>query len=225
MPMGRIFIGRKSRRSKPKTGALAIAKSNKRKITSIRKSIENKYRTINRPNAAFAALDTFLLLNDLAVGNDALTRIGNDIRGQFFSMNISFRNNGDFTSRAARILIFTDKIPNGAQPLITSILANTGSQGEKINSLLNPNYTKRFKIHKDIIFISSDSGLNDVNTSKFFKIRVPLNNVNVEYNAPGAGIASHINNTLYFLMIINPTGGTFTDNFLGFNTRYTYKDS
>ena len=76
MPMGKISLSKPRKFSKRKGSALAIAKSNKRRITTINNRIENKYAIQNRASAPFAFINNQFLLNALVQGNTEFTRTG-----------------------------------------------------------------------------------------------------------------------------------------------------
>ncbi len=118
-------------------------------------------------NVEFKCVDTVLsstvnssgtlqLLNGLAQGDTATTREGATVRFKSLQLKGFMAIAGAATATACRRLVFIDKQPNQAAPVVGDILDNTTAA--LVNSFRNLSHRKRFVILRDDHFTMSEGG-------------------------------------------------------------------
>lgn len=85
--------------------------------------------------------------SSLLQGTSSTTRVGQEIRMKDFFMRYSLSLNAAATSNNVRVIVFLDRQPNGAIPLVTDIL-QTATYYSPMNALK----AKRFKILCDDMY-------------------------------------------------------------------------
>ncbi len=215
-------------RRKTKKGALAMAKSNRRKISGLKNRIENKYNLNSMPLTAMASNPESIVLTDSTEGVQFDERIGNVIHGQFLMVNINFRNLADDFAQTVRLMIFKDRQPNSALATDGDLLQESSAAGF-LTSLKNVTNMDRFHILYDRYFnLSNIPGVAgqpiDQWSLRLVKIRIPLHNLKIRYNKTNSGtIADSIENAI--VMRLWTSAGTEANIGWQFSARLTFKDS
>lgn len=141
-----------------------------------------------------ASAGTLRLLNGMAQGDTASSREGNSIRMKSYYMKYQIANNATAVNTNTRVILVLDKQSNGAQPLVTDILATN-----TVVSPRNLDNRKRFKILYDKCHSLGTAGPANINTEFYFKNQ----QTHVAYyNGSNLGtIADIATNALYLLTI------------------------
>lgn len=179
---------------------------------------------------------SFTLLAAPVPGTDFTNRVGRKvelksvyIRGFVFPEAAASQGVAiDTIMEQARLIVFVDKQPNGAVPVVADLL-NTASTA----SMLNLNNRDRFRIIHDETFEfdpyyfsntatqSYVSATNQIKPVKYFKKL----NIRTIFNAGTAGTIADINSeALYMFWIGNAAAGTNTDVNATVSTRVRFTD-
>lgn len=135
------------------------------------------------------------LINGCAQGDDINNREGRQI--QMRSVELKLLTQGTAATgidQTHRILLVLDKMPSGAAPVITDILANAD-----VNGMRNLNNRKRFKIIMDKRITINATG--EAGTHKVIKKYKPFNWL-VQFNANNNNTITAIQNNAVFLVTI-----------------------
>lgn len=107
------------------------------------------------------------LLSDINQGDDYNNRSGNVILGKYMTIKALPYIHSSATASNLRLIFFVDTGPNGTTPTATELLTTPTS----ILSPLNPDYSARFTVLRDVHFALSING----NRTSFKKFYIPLN--------------------------------------------------
>lgn len=210
------------RRLTKKTGALALAKSNKRRISRIISNIENKYIIESRPLTPFVTPTEGFLLNAVTQGDNFNQRQGIVINGQFLSINIQLSNISSGLAEGMRVLIVRDKQPNGVVVNVNDIFEQP-LVPDQFNSLQNVAQMNRIMIMFDRFYKMSRLGNGNQDINKFIKIRIPLRGLKITYNGNNAGLVTDMVTNAFYMFLI--TTETVPGNVASaYSSRLTFKD-
>lgn len=119
-----------------------------RSVQYLKKAINVEYKEINN-NVTLQPTTVWQFdpLTSLAVGDDKTNRDGRSIRPRFLTGKMLFQKHATATQTFIRAIIFRDTSSNGVVPDIDDILQNATTF--PLTSVLNKDYTKRFRILMD----------------------------------------------------------------------------
>lgn len=133
---------------------------------------------------------TFDLLNGMAQGTTASTRVGQSVKCDGIFVRLAITINASATTSFERVLVVMDKQANGAAPAIGSILNATTVVSPFVIGAQN-----RFAILMDESFALSAGGIQCVLYDKSIAC-----SSHVEYNTGSAGTIADINtNSIYLI--------------------------
>lgn len=156
------------------------------------------------------------LLNGIAEGTGAGTRIGRQVRFNSLQINFTFKMKAAQTQSQIRLALVCDTQPNGAN--FTSAIYHEG--GFNLCSMANPDVQGRFKTMKYFNVNLSDNG-SQVQTRKY-RVKIPRYIGQTEYNASGATITA-IQKNAFFLIDVSDETSNLTD--MAFECRMNYIDN
>lgn len=213
-----------------------------KKIKTIDRDIEVKWKDIINDTFVMTPVSVCQLLNPLAQGNSAITRIGDKVQSTSIQGRYAvFNDNDNLVPNIWRVIIFWDRGPKGAVPLVSDVLDLTTITSAAANTVYAPYNLKnvpRFKILYDL------SGMLQVNQqlttvlsgatttttavltqgSNIYHFKIPLKRI-VNYGLANAGDITDISqNALYALYLSDiPSGSQPPAIVIG--TRFLFKDA
>lgn len=164
---------------------------------------------------------SLILLNGLAQGTTASTRIGRRVQMKSVEIKMAIAALATATTQTVRFALVLDKQANAAAPAFTDIYDSADPR-----ALRNISNKARFWVLYDsglMPIVGSSAALldNSYRTLEFYK-RI---NIPVQYNAGTAGTVGDIQtNALYWVSIGSVASGTGASNTAG-NCRVRYDDS
>lgn len=178
-------------------------------------TIEQKDQTFSTGLSVAASTSTasVTLLNGIAVGNTAGTRVGRGVQMKSLQFRSNCSQASGFTAGQVlhRILIVYDKQTNGLAPLATDVMESDNFYG-----YMNLNNSKRFVVISDNI-IEPDN-LTNYKSKVFRKLNLPI-----EFNSVGGAFVSSITTgsiyVLSWVFCTQASAPTFQ-----FNSRIRYTD-
>lgn len=204
-----------------KVGGLAI------KALSMLNS-EKKHVDVTRANAVVTSAGSMTLLNGLTQGTTDVTRVGDDVKFTSSFLRMGIQHNSAVTSgEFLRFILFRDNQSNGAAPSGNDLLVTSSDPF----SPLNLDYSRRFKILKDKIYCTSDSGSNEAQYLKFFldfsKVKPSHSSkVNIhktDYGLGNAGTVADISTGAYYIWLCS--NEAVNGPFVRFTNRLRYVDN
>jgi hypothetical protein len=173
-------------------------------------NVEDKYIDINTAVTS-TTTGAFVLLNGMGLGDTAITRNGQSIKGIKLSVNGSLTQ-AVTSNQYERIMVFYDKQCNAAAPIQTDLL--TGG----LFTFRNISQLPRFHMLMDEMFSVSSASPTVILIDRSWNL-----NQHTIYNTGVAGTVADItNNSLYFFHISNDAANGPT---LVFNTRFLFTDN
>lgn len=161
------------------------------------------------------------LLNGMARGTTALTRIGQKINIKSIEIRtVNFATLSTGINQVHRMFIVQDKQCNGAAPTISQILASTGTFAPR-----NLENRKRFRIMWDKFFVVGPTANENANVVQVGYKKFRGRGLTVDYNTGNAGTVADIStNSLHFVVFGNIAAGT-TAGECSFYIRIRYTDN
>lgn len=164
-------------------------------------NVERKYSDVNA-TTTYSSTPTLTLLNGLSLGTTSETRNGQSIKMVSMQLRMTGSINASATTTQVRFIIFRDRQANAAAPTAANLLENSTG----INSPLNLDYGKRFKVYIDKEFMMSLNGTAALRYEKYMKVIF-----HVDYNTGNTGtIADITTNSLYILIMSDQATNTPT---------------
>ncbi len=162
---------------------------------------ENKYLdTVGSMSISTTA--SLVLLNGMAQGTTASTRLGDTVKFNFINCNITVTINAAATASVLRMFLVRDIQPNGSAFAYTSYAATNNNPV----TLTNFSQETRFYTYLDELICVDSAGPQVLS----FRVSKPLG-FHCNYGLGNAGTAADISeNTLYFVMISNEATNTVT---------------
>lgn len=185
----RIYKKRKTYYKKKNQNAYGLAKLALSRLNGEQKIIDTK----GTPSPGTGGL--FYLLNGSTKGDDVNQRNGQRIRLRSMFINITTNINSlSTTDVLIRYIIFIDKQPNAAAPVLADVLEDTTYV---IQSPMEIDNSKRFIVLANQKCAMSINGVRKMHKSIYKKL-----NYIVQYNSSNAGtIADITTNSLYLLIL------------------------
>lgn len=176
---------------------------------------EKKTVDVNKTALTFDSTGNFLLLNAPVTGAGEYQRVGRKISMQSVSGRISIFATAPATAGAdfIRLVLFYDRQPNGAAPVLADVLQsvdNTGTTTSTSMSNLNINNADRFKILRDWYWGIPQAGTGtNAELARTFaagpcadKFFVSLKGMETHFNGNSAGTIGDIaTGSLYLLAV------------------------
>lgn len=201
----------------------------RRSVRKIQRGVELKWvdRLIDGDSAGS---NSFYLLNGIAEGTTAETRVGDEVKATSVQFRYNLSSPTSYTSLAvtnflARVIIFWDRQANGSAPAVGDLLA-TDVVTEPLYSPYNYNNNKRFKIVYDKMHrfmpqagLTSSTPFTAMASTVIVDRRRRLGRT-VKYIGTGNTIASVGTNSLYMFVTANQGSSTITA-----GIRFYHKDA
>ncbi len=149
-----------------------------------------------------SATPTISLITNVAQGDTATTRDGNQIKLTQVVINMLFTVVG--TNTGMRYLLVHDKQTNGAAFVIGDLLASNGTQ-QSLVSGLNIDNKYRFRILADKKFTLTNSGSNRKVTKKIF---IPNLNIRMRFDGGSNSITDVTSSSLALVVLSEDTGAS-----------------
>jgi len=209
-------------------------KSLNKKIHHIENSLmELKYIDNFAGNQNLASAGTNVYLSDVAQGDTASDRTGNSVNPTSIHLRLEFFNDASsVVSTQARVVLFWDRQPNGAVPVLvgastTQSLLDTGVVTNVMLAPRNFSTINRYTILWDKTYIVDAQEKNIANTayiprSKMVQ-KVKHLSRSSKYNGAAGTITTAVSNALHIAFFTDPTNanpGSFS-----YGTRLYYRDS
>lgn len=213
------------------------APSNKtlnKKIKHIENSfMELKFNDTFAANQNLAAAGGIFYLTDVAQGDTASDRTGNEIFPTSVQVRIQmFNDAASVVTTNMRVILFWDRQPNGANPTVvgastTQSLLDTGVITDVMLAPRNFNTIDRYKILQDRTYTIDPQEKNIANTAylvqgKYIHIQQKLNRL-VKYNNTSAAITAAVSNALHLVFYTDPTNAN--PGSVSIAARLYYRDS
>lgn len=214
MPRPRKFRPRRRRRNwgrHVKTG-LSVASTATRALAlglSLKKmlNVEHKFIDVFTPTPGLA---TAGLVNPLSLsvqGDTETTRNGDKIKAAFLSIKMLLIPAGAASNnQAVRIIVFKDKVSNGALPTAASLLQDTSASINQAMSHYNPdNCPSRYHIYFDK-FCDAPAQATGQADPQIFHVNIPLSH-HITYKGNAGTIADANTGHLYLYAQVNDITG------------------
>ncbi len=181
---------------KKKQSAIAIAKSNRRRISQM--SELHYVQCLASSTVTSTTAGQVIFLSGVESGADPDQRIGKKISSVEFNCNVWI--NGDIASRLLRLILFRDMDCQGVLPTVLEVLDSATYQ-----SFYNEDNRQRISILKDrTLSLSAVDNERWSHAVVKFKIKRPMSIMYIDDGAPiGSAGAGNL-----FLLIISETAGT-----------------
>lgn len=215
--------------SRPPSKMLQLARNrpnslSKSRVESQQKDIQNLKKAVKKiqndeelkhkdtqSSVSPATAGTFILLNDIAVGDTPTTRDGNDITSTSIQWRIRIVSDVDaLAGFMLRHIIFWDAQANGAAPTLAELLDLTVATSAVI-APYNRDTQKRFKILHDsthdvnpdivLAFTVATGVTTSVGSKRLHEIGRQQTSRIVKYDGSTAAIADIVTNSLYSVWI------------------------